>query len=330
MKGLQVSLLGLVCAALLVSTTAIADTTFKYDEPAPGNMRFAWIHGSISAKANTDVRVQVHRYNEHTYILRQNPAIHWEAPFMYLLFGTDTAILLDTGATAEPEYFPIFEKVKRVIGRWESANKTKLAKLVVLPLGDDESQLGGLSQFKDPSNLAGMEVVLESPTAIVSGAVTEASIDLGDRSLAVIATPGLSAAAVSIYDPWSDILFTGNTFYPGRLVIRDFAAYKASLQRLVAFADKQNVAWIAGGRIEMQATPGMDYRLRANYRPHERPLQMSVSTLTQALQIVALINGREMIEVAADFIVMNGVGRGARAYGWPVYTPGPLQKPNVR
>ena len=46
------------------------------EHPATGNLRFTWIHGSISAKANTDFRVQVHRYNEHTFILRQNPAIH--------------------------------------------------------------------------------------------------------------------------------------------------------------------------------------------------------------------------------------------------------------
>ena len=71
------------------------------EHPATGNLRFTWIHGSISAKANTDVRVQVHRYNEHTYILRQNPAVHWEAPFMYLLMGEERAVLLDAGATPE-------------------------------------------------------------------------------------------------------------------------------------------------------------------------------------------------------------------------------------
>ena len=33
-------------------------------------------------------------------ILRQNMAIDYEAPFLYLLFGGDRALLLDTGATA--------------------------------------------------------------------------------------------------------------------------------------------------------------------------------------------------------------------------------------
>jgi hypothetical protein len=35
-----------------------------------------WIHGSVSAKHNTDPDIQVHWYDEHTVILRQNMAQH--------------------------------------------------------------------------------------------------------------------------------------------------------------------------------------------------------------------------------------------------------------
>ena len=91
--------------SLAPAATVAADIDFSRTDAAPGNMRFAWIHGSLSAKANTDVRVQVHRYNEHTYILRQNPAVHWEAPFMYLLIGNKRAVLLDAGATEGPRRF---------------------------------------------------------------------------------------------------------------------------------------------------------------------------------------------------------------------------------
>ena len=98
----------MLCFLLLAAfPTAALEVDFDPETAAPGNMRFAWIHGSISARHNTDVRVQVHRYNAHSYILRQNPAVHWEAPFMYLLFGTERALLIDTGATEEAEYFPI-------------------------------------------------------------------------------------------------------------------------------------------------------------------------------------------------------------------------------
>ena len=62
-----------------------------------------WIHGSPSAKHNTDPDIQVYAYDEHTVILRQNKAVNYEAPFLYLLFGNAQAVLIDTGATAEPE-----------------------------------------------------------------------------------------------------------------------------------------------------------------------------------------------------------------------------------
>ena len=47
-----------------------------------------WIHGSESSKHNTDPDIQVFWYDDDTVILRQNKAINYEAPFLYLLFGT--------------------------------------------------------------------------------------------------------------------------------------------------------------------------------------------------------------------------------------------------
>jgi hypothetical protein len=35
---------------------------------AQANLNVAWIHGSEAAKYNTDPDIQVHAYNEHTYI----------------------------------------------------------------------------------------------------------------------------------------------------------------------------------------------------------------------------------------------------------------------
>jgi hypothetical protein len=73
------------------------------DGGAALDLDVAWIHGSAAAKYNTDPDVQVHACDEHTYILRQNKAVHYEAPFMFLLFGASRAVLLDTGATANPD-----------------------------------------------------------------------------------------------------------------------------------------------------------------------------------------------------------------------------------
>ena len=116
-KPIILSLCFLCCASAVT-----AEVDFQRQDAAPGNLRFGWLHGSLSAKANRDVRIQVHRYNEHTYMLRQNPAVHWEAPFMYLLMGNGAAMLLDAGATDEAEYFPLRAVVDQVLERWASAN----------------------------------------------------------------------------------------------------------------------------------------------------------------------------------------------------------------
>ena len=80
----------------------------------------------------------------------------------------------------------------------------------------------------------------------------------------------------------------------------------------------------------MSSTPGLDYILRTNYRPNERRLELSPRSLIKAHQVVNLINGKESIQIEDDFIVMNAVGRGARAYGWPVFIPEKFNKPNPR
>ena len=321
----------LVLAIVLVNVQSQAQISFDRETAAPGNLRFTWIHGSLSAKANTDVRIQVHRYNEHTYILRQNPAIHWEAPFMYLLMGNERALLLDTGATEEAEYFPLRDVVDQVLTRWSDAQGIEMPELLVLPLGSDQSQLGALDQFNGRPNTVIILPTEESRDQLFGVGWHEGGqLDLGGRLLDVLPTPGLDTAALSLYDPWAQLMFTGNAFYPGRLVIRDFKDYRQSLKALVELADTKPVSMIFGGRIEMTSQPGMDYRLRSNFRPNEHSLELSARHLETALQAVTLINGTTDIRVLNDFILMHGVGRGARDSGFPVFVPEQFRAPNTR
>ena len=51
---------------------------------------------------NEDPAVEVYRFDADTYILRQNKCVDFEAPFIYVLFGQHTVLVLDTGATADP------------------------------------------------------------------------------------------------------------------------------------------------------------------------------------------------------------------------------------
>ena len=63
-------------------------------------------------------------------------------------------------------------------------------------------------------------------------------IDLGGRSLEVIATPGHTPDAISLLDRANGLLFTGDTYYPATIWLyrpeTDLDAYDASIHRLAA------------------------------------------------------------------------------------------------
>lgn len=67
-------------------------------------------------------------------------------------------------------------------------------------------------------------------------------IDLGGRMLRIIATPGHTPDALSLFDEANGLLWTGDTFYPGPIWLfrpeTDFVAYEHSLQRLSMLAPK--------------------------------------------------------------------------------------------
>jgi len=70
-------------------------------------------------------------------------------------------------------------------------------------------------------------------------------IDLGGRSLQVIATPGHTPDAICLFDAADGLLFTGDTYYPGTIWLyrpeTDLAAYDASVRRLVALAPQVKI-----------------------------------------------------------------------------------------
>jgi glyoxylase-like metal-dependent hydrolase (beta-lactamase superfamily II) len=65
-------------------------------------------------------------------------------------------------------------------------------------------------------------------------------IDLGGRRLQILATPGHTPDAISLFEPGDGLLFTGDTFYPGTIWIyrpeTDLGAYDRSVRRLAALA----------------------------------------------------------------------------------------------
>ena len=300
----------------------VGEVTHDYacDGPAAGDIAFRWIHGSVCAATNRDPRIHVLAYNEDMYILRENPCIHWEAPFTYLLFGNHGALLIDTGATAEAEWYPLRKTVDAIIRRWASNRRKKNVPLtVVLTSGEDIAQNQGLKQFVgrpdtrlQPIDLAGMKAFYGFklwPDGL-------GAIDLGGRVIDVVPTPGTHKDGLTFYDRYNRMLHTGDLLYPGRIQIANDRDYVASLERLkrfVAGKDK-SVKWILGGHIEMMFAPGRAYPRFKNFRPFEHTLEMEVDVLDEALEHAKAVQGKADVVFRADFILLNRVGPDEKNY----------------
>lgn len=67
-------------------------------------------------------------------------------------------------------------------------------------------------------------------------------IDLGGRTLQVIATPGHTPDSIALLDEKNGLLFTGDSFYPGPIFLyrpeTDLDAYVASMKKLAALSPK--------------------------------------------------------------------------------------------
>lgn len=294
------------------STPRSPAINFSLPEAASGDLNVRWIHGSVSPKHNTDPDIQVHGYNSHTVIMRQNMAVHPEAPFMFLLFGNDRAILLDTGATRSPDFFPLRQTVDNCIEHWLAQHGGNPATygLVVAHTHLHRDHYEGDSQFLDRPNTVIVGKSLDATIAFYGfqqWPQDQVPFDLGGRVLQVIATPGHEEAEVSIYDPYTQLLLTGDIFYPGRLYVRDWEAFANSIDRMVAFCDRHPVQYLLGCHIEMSIYPRLDYLIRTSYQPYERPLQMTVAQLRSLQAAIAEIDGQPGIHVYNDYIIYNGV-----------------------
>ena len=78
--------------------------------------------------------------------------------------------------------------------------------------------------------------------------------------------------SIAVFDPWTGLLLTGDTVYPGRLYVEDMPTFAASIERLTEFALCRPVRHVLGCHIEMTRTPGRDYPLGCRYQPDEPSL----------------------------------------------------------
>ncbi len=130
--------------------------------------------------------------------------------------------------------------------------------------------------------------------------------DLGGRELIVTGAPGHQGSEISFYDTWTDLLYTGDMFYRGRLYLEDWEAWAASIRRLGAIADEYPVAHLVNNHIEMTTTPGVDYPIGTTWQPEEPPMQMTRAMLDVAIGATEVISAPG-IYVYDDFLIYNEV-----------------------
>jgi hydroxyacylglutathione hydrolase len=246
--------------------------------PVEGSLPSQWNIGAEDCKASPQPPLQVDAYEPQTFILRQSPCANFEANFLYLLIGSDKALLIDTGAVADPTEMPL---AKTILELLPDKDQKKLPLLVAhthrhLDHRAADPQFASLPSVQIvPIDLEGVRAFFgftDWPNGI-------AHLDLGGRTVDVLPTPGHNATHVAFYDNRTGILFSGDFLLPGRLLIEDAAAYRESAVRVVDFLKTRPLTHILGGHIELNAA-GQAYRFGSRYHPNEHRLELAREDLT--------------------------------------------------
>jgi hydroxyacylglutathione hydrolase len=272
----------------------------------PGSMDVHWDEGAPNCATNSGPPLQVHPYNprtSRTFILRESLCATFEAPFMYLLIGSEKALLIDTGDIADPNRVPLAKTVMQLLPTERSA---RLPLLVVHTHRHLDHRAGDVQFMHLPDvQVVGFDIdsvrrfynLTDWPNGL-------AQINLGDRTIDVIPSPGHNETEVSFYDRNTGLFFSGDFLMPARLLLDDTNADLASAKRIATFVADRPVSFVLGGHIEMN-TEGKLFRWQSQYHPHERVLEMTKEDLLALPVAIASFNG--FYTKSDTIIMMNSI-----------------------
>ena len=264
-----------------------------------GTLPATWVTGASCPETPA---VRIHEYNPDLFILRQSGCTNFEKPFLYLLFGERSAMLVDTGArTAD-----VAGAVGEIIERRSARHGGRPVSLVVVHSHGHGDHIAGDAQFNGRANT---RLVAASPEALTAffgftgWPNAPAAYTLSGRIIDVIPIPGHEPASIALYDRRTGLLLTGDTLYPGRLYVRDGPAFTASIRRLVAFTRDKPVAHILGAHIENTRTPYLDYPEGTTYQPDEHALELGRAHLLELHDAVTEMRGPIVRRSLRDFTI---------------------------
>ncbi len=262
-----------------------------------------WREGAANCDEHTEPPLQVHAYNAQTYILRESLCATFEAPFMYVLIGSRQALLIDTGDIADPHKSSLAETV---MGLLPGDGPAKLALLVVHTHRHLDHRAGD-GQFANIANVRVVGYDIDSVRRFYGFSQWPngvAQIDLGDRIVDVIPTPGHNETEVSFYDRDTGLLFSGDFLMPARLLVDDSKAYRASAERLAEFVKDRPVTFVLGGHVEMDAN-GELYPWQSQFHPHEHALQLTKADVLALPEVLRHFNG--FYSKVGQFVMIDSI-----------------------
>jgi hydroxyacylglutathione hydrolase len=276
--------IGLLLSILLPGAPAWSD-------PVPGSLDVHWSQGAEDCDKASIAPIQVHRYEAQTFILRQSFCADFEAPLLYLLIGDEEALLIDTGAVPDSAQMPLVKTVMDLLpGKGNGNGKIPLLVLHTHGHGDHRA---ADAQFKAvpgvvvvPPEVEDLRTTLNLP----QWPDGVAHIELGGRTVDIIAAPGHQPAHLIFYDARTGLLLTGDFLLPGRLMVDDLGAYRASAQRLVTFLCDRPVSHVLGAHIELDAN-GELFPSGSQHHPNERALALTKQDVLGLPQALAEFNG---------------------------------------
>ena len=260
-------------SALLSLAIVLSSVASGSSEPVKGSLPAQWNTGAQDCAATSEPPLQVYAYEPQTFILRQSLCASFEGNFIYLLVGSDKALLIDTGAIADPQKMPL---AKTILELLPDKDGKKLPLLVAHTHRHSDHRAGD-PQFASLSSVQVVPFDLDGVRAFFGFTNWPngiAHLDLGGRTVDVIPTPGHNETHVAFYDDKTGILFSGDFLMPGRLLIEDATAYRESALRVADFLKTRPLTHILGGHIELN-TVGRAYRFGSQHHPDERRLELT-------------------------------------------------------